>query len=93
MRRADAVSFGDSINGSTDPKATSPNDAVADVGWPTSTCVVGIVLQQSSPWWWWWDMHRIDLQHCMAFSAVAIPTQSIAQLARATARTTTSTRR
>lgn len=48
-RRADVVMLGRPMNGSTSPKATCANGMETDVGWPTSTVVIGIVLQQSSP--------------------------------------------
>jgi hypothetical protein len=49
MRRDEVVVFGDSKKGSTRPQSTGANETEANVGWPTSMCVVGIVLQQFSP--------------------------------------------
>jgi hypothetical protein len=49
MRRADVATLGDLVNGSTSPKATGADETAVEVGWPTSTCVVGIVLKHPSP--------------------------------------------
>jgi len=49
MRRVEVVTVGDSMNSPASPSATGENAPAADVGWPISTCVVAIVLQQSSP--------------------------------------------
>ena len=49
VMRAVVVVVGNPMSGSRSARATYANGMVADVGWPTSTCVDGIVLQQSSP--------------------------------------------
>lgn len=59
------------------PKTTGANDTLAVVGWPMTTRAVGIVLQRSCPRWCC-RMHCMDLQHCMACSALAVGLQSTA---------------
>jgi len=48
MTRAEAVISTDSSNASTNPRTTRAIEVLTDVGWPITTRVVGIILQQSS---------------------------------------------
>jgi len=49
MRRADIAMLRDSPMGRTTPNTTTAMEWLADVGWPTTTRVEGMVLQQSCP--------------------------------------------
>lgn len=49
IRCEDVVVLGDTMNCPTIPTATGAREMETEVGWPTSACVVGMVLQQSSP--------------------------------------------
>jgi hypothetical protein len=43
----DTAMLGDSSNVCTTPTATGESEWLTDVGWPTTSCVDGMVLQQS----------------------------------------------
>ena len=47
MKRCDAPTFRDSSNECATPQATAVNEWLTDVGWPTTSRVDGISLQQS----------------------------------------------